>query len=388
MVDFSLTRGGLLYTLFRRAGLARGDRSDARRQAATLVAIAWLPLIALASLESFRGRPSIPLMVQVSVHVRTLLAVPLLIYGEHVLEWSSSRAFRLIERGQLVADPSDAEVVARSAGRLRDAWLPELLLLTVSLLLGQLLFWTSGGQAGLFGQGPRAAEPLSPPYVWYSLVSLPLSQFLLGRTFWRWFIWSRMLWQISRRELRLVPTHPDGAGGIAILEGPAIALTLVELALGGVLAANWTDELLTGEVTLAHLLSTFAIFVVLAELVALGPALFFCGHLIRTRHRGLHQYGELALCYTRDFQAKWVDPGIDSRERRAELLGTSDIQSLADLANSYRVVQGMRVVPFGRRPIALLAVAALVPMFPLIALEKSIWDILLTIGRAFLGGAP
>ena len=49
-----------------------------------------------------------------------------------------------------------------------------------------------------------------------------------------------------------------------------------------------------------------------------------------------------------------------------ELLGTGDIQSLADLANSFSVVQEMRLVPFGWRDVTRLAAIAAVPFLPLL----------------------
>ena len=175
-----------------------------------------------------------------------------------------------------------------------------------------------------------------------------------------------------------------------------MALGAVELALGSVLAAHWADELLSRRVPLPQVISSFALFVVLAELVALGPLLFFFGQLVRTRQRGLHSYGEFALRYTRAFHAKWIEPGTDCRppsertaqassERPPELLGSSDISSLGDLANAFEVIRGMRLVPFGRRPVTLLIVGALLPMLPLIVLEKSLTDLVLSVGRIFLG---
>jgi hypothetical protein len=48
------------------------------------------------------------------------------------------------------------------------------------------------------------------------------------------------------------------------------------------------------------------------------------------------------------------------------LLGTSDIQSLADLGNSYAVVREMQVVPFNRNDVILLVVATVIPLLPLL----------------------
>ena len=52
---------------------------------------------------------------------------------------------------------------------------------------------------------------------WYALVSLPMFRFLLWRWLWRVFIWAALLWQTSKIQLRLLPTHPDQAGGLGTL---------------------------------------------------------------------------------------------------------------------------------------------------------------------------
>jgi hypothetical protein len=52
---------------------------------------------------------------------------------------------------------------------------------------------------------------------WYFFVSLPLFQFILLRWYFRLFIWTRFLWQISRLPLAYAPMHPDRMGGIGFL---------------------------------------------------------------------------------------------------------------------------------------------------------------------------
>jgi hypothetical protein len=67
------------------------------------------------------------------------------------------------------------------------------------------------------------------------------------------------------------------------------------------------------------------------------------------------EYGGLAARYTREFHEKWIRGRAPADE---PLVGSADIQSLADLANSYEVVRGTRAVPFGRDTIIQLAVPA------------------------------
>ncbi len=63
------------------------------------------------------------------------------------------------------------------------------------------------------------------------------------------------------------------------------------------------------------------------------------------------------------FQKKWIE---GQRPGDEPLVGTSDIQSLADLANSFEVVQGIRPFPFGRPALVTVAAYIAIPISPLI----------------------
>jgi hypothetical protein len=104
-------------------------------------------------------------------------------------------------------------------------------------------------------------------------------------------------------------------------------------------------------------------FVVFFILVILGPLLMFTPQLANARRKGLADYGLLAQRYVRSFEQKWIvrDPSTSE-----ELLGAADIQSLADLGNSYALVRDMRPVPFGLDDITRLAAATAAPLVPLL----------------------
>jgi hypothetical protein len=68
------------------------------------------------------------------------------------------------------------------------------------------------------------------------------------------------------------------------------------------------------------------------------------------------------------FRDKWIPADSVNSE---ELLGSGDIQSLADLGNSFTVVQEMRLVPFTLKDVTRLAAATAAPMVPLLLL---IWS--------------
>ena len=78
---------------------------------------------------------------------------------------------------------------------------------------------------------------------WLGCVSLPLFQFLVLRWYFRLFIWARFLWQVSRIELKLVPTHPDRCGGLGFLAPVSQTFAPLLLAQGALLAGMMADRI-------------------------------------------------------------------------------------------------------------------------------------------------
>ena len=103
-------------------------------------------------------------------------------------------------------------------------------------------------------------------------------------------------------------------------------------------------------------------FVVFFVLAILGPLLMFTPKMAAAKRKGLADYGQIAQGYVDSFEEKWVLSATPSEE----VLGSADIQSLADLNNSYEIVRQMRAVPFGLDDISRLAAATAVPLVPLL----------------------
>jgi hypothetical protein len=109
-------------------------------------------------------------------------------------------------------------------------------------------------------------------------------------------------------------------------------------------------------------------FVVFFVFVIFAPLIMFTPQMARSRREGLAEFGLLAQRYVEGFREKWI---VDYGSNSGELLGTGDIQSLADLGNSYTVVDEMRMVPFGLQDMTRLAAATAAPMVPLLLLVWS-----------------
>jgi hypothetical protein len=252
-----------------------------------------------------------------------------------------------------------------SAFRLRNSVPAELLLIAVVYGLGILVVWRQyiALDAPTWYATPSADGPqLSLAGMWFGYVSLPLFQFLLLRWYFRMFIWARFLWQVSRIELSLIPTHPDRTGGLGFLAGTAYAFMPLLVAHGALLAGNLANRIFHLGAALADF--KFEILIVVAFLLCmvLGPLLVFAPQLAQAKRTGNREYGTLAQRYVREFDAKWLRGGAPADE---PLVGSADIQSLADLGNSVAVVQGMRIAPVDRDMILRLAAAILLPLVPL-----------------------
>jgi hypothetical protein len=266
--------------------------------------------------------------------------------------------------------PEDAmtrfEAAIASAFRLRNSVLAEVLLIAVVYGVGILIVWRQYialDTATWYATPSAAGSKLSLAGMWYGYVSLPMFQFLLVRWYFRLFIWTRFLWQVSRIELSLVPTHPDRVGGLNFLSETVYAFTVLAVAHGALLAAQLANRIFFVGAALTQFKAEIAVLVIFLLCAVLGPLLVFAPQLAQAKRKGLREYGTLAERYVREFDAKWLRGGAPADE---PLVGSADIQSLADLANSYEVVRTMRIAPITRDAIVRLAAATLVPIVPLL----------------------
>lgn len=368
--DFSLILGGPLYQLLRRTHLAGDELQLLRRRVVVLALLAWVPLLLLSVAEghAWGGSVKLPFLHDVELHVRLLLALPLLIVAELVVHQRMRPVVRqFLERG-LIPDAARAKFDAAiaSAMRLRNSIKAELLLIVFVYVVGVGLVWRTHVAINVTSwYGVVVDGKLQPSLAgcWLGCVSLPLFQFLLLRWYFRLLIWARFLWQVSRLELQLMPAHPDRCGGLGFLALVSPAFSLLLLAQGALMAGMIANRILYAGATLPEFKLELIELVAVMVFAILGPLLVFSPKLGAARRAGLRDYGALAQRYTREFDQKWLRGGARPDE---PLIGSADIQSLADLGNSFEVVNGMRLSPFTLRTVLQLAVATLLPSAPLL----------------------
>jgi hypothetical protein len=366
--DFSLVLGGPLFQLFRRSRLAGDTLELLHRRILISMLLTWLPLLILSAIGGsvLGGGIKVPFLYDIETHVRFLLALPILIAAElvvHLRGRPTVKAF--LDRG--VVPPEELprfESAISSFMRVRNSAVLEVGLL---VLVYTLFLWIWRNQLALdattwFAGPGDGLLNLTPAGYWYAYVSIPVFQFILLRWYLRIFLWFSFLWRVSRLDLHLIPTHPDRAGGLGFLGQSTYAFAPILLAQGTLLSGMIAGRIfyeganvMDFKVQVAGFLAFFVAFV-------LGPLAVFTPHLSRARRRGLAEYGTLASRYVQGFEEKWVRGGASGDE---ELLGTGDIQSLADLGNSYAIVQETRLVPFGVRDAARIAAVTAAPLLPL-----------------------
>lgn len=364
--DFSLVLGGPSYQIFMRAHLSGPALELLNRRLLIIPLLTWVPLALVSTIEGHLfGGQSLPFLSDIETHVRFLVALPILILAEVVAHSRTKGMMELFLKRQIVTaeDTPKFQAAIDDAMRTRNSVLLELALLVFVYTIGHLI-WRNGTALGAttwYAVPDGKSLHLTVAGYWFSWISIPLFQFILLRWYMRLAIWYRLLWKVSKLNLRLLPTHADRAGGVGFLGTSSYAFSPILFAQGAVLAGMISSRIFYQGQTLLSFKMNILGLVCFFVLVILGPLTMFSPLLLRTKRSGLGEYGTLVTSYAIDFDEKWVHGSTDEG-----ILGTGDIQSLADLANSYSVVREMNLVPFGRGDVAQLVGATALPLLPLL----------------------
>jgi hypothetical protein len=367
--DFSLVLGGPLFQFFRRVHLSDDALMMVRQRVVLISMLAWLPLFVLSAAEGrLTGGVSVPFLKDLEVHIRFLAAVPLLILAEIVVHQRLRPIVQAFLQRRLIPDRALARFddAIMSAFRWRNSTAAEALLMAIVYGVGVVLVWRhyfALDAATWYATPGPDGSTLTVAGMWFGYVSLPIFQFLLIRWYFRLFVWMRFLWHVSRIELSLVPAHPDRVAGLGFLSTTAHAFALLLLAHGALLAGNLANRIFFLGAKLTDFKGEIVLMVGFLLCLVFVPLLVFTPQLANLKRTAVREYGTLAERYAREFDAKWLRGQAPHDE---PLMGSADIQSLADLANSYEVVRGMRLTPVTRDALTQLAAAALLPIVPLV----------------------
>ena len=386
--NFSLVLGGPLFQLLRRAHLSDDALELLRKRIVVITLLTWLPLLLLSAMEGHAwGRSiAVPFLRDLEVHIRFLVAIPLLIEAEYVVHKRMLPLVRQFLERDLIPEnamPQFDEAVA-SASRLRNSLPAEVLMIIFVYGFGVLFLWRHFmvlDASTWFATPSSQGSTLSLAGIWYGYLSVPFFQFLLCRWYFRIFVWARFLWQVSRIKLNLVPTHPDRLGGLGFLPNIVFAFAPLAAAHGVLLSGMLANRIFYLGAKLPEFKVEIALVLVFLLCLILVPLLVFVPQLAEAKRTGLREYGVLAQRYVREFDSKWLRGGAPADE---PFVGTGDIQSLADLGNSFEIVKTMRIFPLTKEILIQTLAAALLPVLPLALTMMSLEELLKKLLGIFL----
>ncbi|MGC4016588.1 MAG: hypothetical protein QM755_19015 [Luteolibacter sp.] len=352
------------------------------RRALFFAAITWLPIM-LWALWKHRVTDGVdePLLAHFGIHVRFLLALPLMILGEGWLHRTSQRVLSQFRTSGIVPDGEKErfEAIVGSFAGLRKKWWPWLLLVVVPLIWSfvgptmqrfhELKWAEEAGVAHSFGFGG----------FWYRFVARPIFALFVGLWFWRLVLLFVFLWKVSKLDLDLVPTHPDHAAGLGFLSGIPKGFSLFILAVSSVVASQLAHDIIYHGARIAELKSIAGTFVVLITVLCLGPLLVFAGKLRVTRREGLAMYGKLIGEHGRQFRIRWI---LGQDPPRPEMLEAPEMGATCDTFQIYDAVKQINPLPLNKHAVAAVVLPAVLPMLAVAALQMPIQDILLKLAGA------
>ncbi|XXF77455.1 hypothetical protein P2318_31040 [Myxococcaceae bacterium GXIMD 01537] len=361
--DFSLTRGGPLFKVEHRLHLDTPGRVFLVHYVLAALLLGWLPLFPLAAVEGGAAAVN-SLLRDVHVHVLLLIALPVLLAAEPLVDGRLSLALRQFAASDLVGVGSlrGLERAALTVMRWRDLVSVELGLLVVSFALA----WV--GQPRMHGVWLLSDGHPTLAGAWYLFLCRPLFIFVLLRWLWRGALWFVFLFRVSRLPLILVSTHPDSAGGLGFLCVAQASFSPIVFAVACVLA---TSMYRTKQLDLTQGLYSYASPLVVLALIALSllylPLAFFSRSLLRTKRRGDLRFSALAAHHSRRFERKWFG---HERENRAEMLHAEDFSALTDLGTSFQLSRDMRIIPWHRRSVFIILGSAMAPLALLLVVDR------------------
>lgn len=375
---FSLVVGGPFHALLSRWGLTGEDRLPTARAALGLALLVWLPPALAALLQSVLDPTysGIGYLSDWTAHSRYLLAVTVMIATER---YSDGRLLILVQHFRTASLlPDDSLPAFRSALAVADrrsaSRLAEGVILALALVWSSLTTELSVDLAGASWEGAEVGGDVV--FSWAGQVSrfwsTPLFLFLTLRWFWRFAVWTALLYRISRLPLQLGPLHPDRSAGLGFLAiYPSIFNGFI-FALSCVVASAMVKEIGLEHPATEIVWLALGLWLVLCLALVLGPLLVFVRPLYATRERALIDYGRLASQHHLAFHRRWIREGRSGEE----LVGSADPSSLSDLNAGLDALQHLRLVPVDRPAILALAVSAGTPLLAVVMTQVPLGDLL------------
>lgn len=359
--------GGPVHRILLKMKLENEPKSVFLRKILFFSLLTWLPLLIFNLISSTVLNPGLKLslLTDYVVWARFFIALPVLLIAERIIKlYVGNSLVHFLESG-IISDNNLAayESLLLKLNKIRDSKVAETIILIIAYVV-VLSFWRITDKANLTSTWIFSGNgDISTAGYWYYFVSAPVFQFFLYRMIFKFLLWAVFLFKVSRMELNLIPTDPDLSGGLRFLGVAQNFFCLIGMAQTCVVSAQIAEWITINNTQLTDYKIMIVANILVLSLLFLSPLLFFTKKLAAVKLKGILQYGVVAHKYVHAFDDRWVK-GINPDNEK--LLGTGDIQSLADLFNSFQIVEKMRTIPFDMRQFVAIIIIIAVPFFPLI----------------------
>ena len=341
----------------------------------------WLILAVLVIIEGYSQKFfSLDVM---AIHGRMLVAVPLIIWCAHLLDQAIRDACRELVTVGIVSANSTAELDREVSKLLRfsTSWR-----LQIGLLVVIVAFSASGLTKYIPGVSSFSGHPAdasgSIARYWYTIVCLPAFRYVMARFIWLLGLWTVLIWKISRKPLDMIASHPDRAAGLGLFEVAQTQLLVFILAIAILDASALAEAANMTGLTNQQVYLQVMLIIVIGALLICGPLVLLTPKLFQCRRRALITFHALGHQYSVQFRNRW---GASNSTGYLDFLGSSDIQSLADLAGSYENVRATRILPVTTSLLFMIAGCATAPHLPLLLLEYPIGELASDLVETLIG---
>lgn len=370
--ELRFSTGGLFYRLGVRLKILDPSRECVWRRILALLVVTLLPLVGLAFLEGNLINPDLPVALSndPQVFAKYLVALPLLVFACVLIDPLVANSIQSIRILGFVGSSG-----TRRFSELVDALRGEKDSSTADLVIVGLVFVATMAVAMALRTDQALPTEVArnwttrpdgtPTYagLWAVFVSMPILQILIARWFWRFLLWVRFLFKVSRIELQLEASHPDLSGGIGFLKYGQGSFVILFLAIATMVSGLLAHEILLSVTTFQDIRFLIIAFAAVCLVILVIPLLLFARQLVTCRRIGRAKYSalghELSRAFTEKRLAK-VDPAGGK-----SLMESADASSVCDYGAVYGAVGDMRIIPIDLKSLGILAVVLLIPFVPL-----------------------
>jgi hypothetical protein len=344
------------------------------------ILITCIPILVLSAIQSYflikvnhSPNPSLLMLLlrDFAAFVQYIVFIPFCFIAEVSIDSLIRRAIgHLTESGIINKHSSEMhkfKSIIVNATQLRDSIIADLVIVVIAIILTIMLMGTL--EKPNTWQWIITNTSTNEGYIswagwWWVLINNPIVLLILFKWVWRIFIWTRLLWHISRLRLRLLAGHPDRAGGLLFLGRVQSGFGIFIFAVGSVIATVTGYKLLFEGVhntVMENIIVWMPVFgyILLAPVCFLAPLLAFSRKLWITKERGIINHSRLAGKFIDNFEQKWL-------KEIKPLKAGHDVQGLASFDESFDTMLNMHLVPFDTKIVISLVTTAGSPMLPLL----------------------